>query len=355
MRVFKFASDDFWCQCCRYSPFRLSKAAMTAKKEEEPRFLADLAAIQLNLNSIPLDHNNDSYVYLELPEEDITQEERNNNRVVFVRYKLMKIKKNHEARYSREHRMIYIPCALANPVGGGENHKVQPKSTKNPSKSTTYVPLASMLHQRTTRTKLIKELFHTKSPRKLATSILGSFDLLKRDILAQMIPAEVVVAQANETRPRVQLDKSAVANSRFNHCRTPSWQKWDSHFKHLLPTVTQAQQLLDFQEHDVRSHGGYGAILKYGFKTAKHTAVFEWMKEFTADKAATQTESQKNFMLTNNAPALLACISPLEKLLAVPHYDTEDGRNEKKVGPLVAAGTVLRYEEATDLVAPQNA
>ena len=112
MRVFKFASDDFWCQCCRYSPFRLSKAAMTAKKEEEPRFLADLATIQLNLNSIPLDANNDSYVYLELPEEDITQEERNNNRVVFVRYKLMKIKKNHEARYSREHRMIYIPCSI---------------------------------------------------------------------------------------------------------------------------------------------------------------------------------------------------------------------------------------------------
>ena len=112
-----------------------------------------------------------------------------------------------------------------------------------------------MLHQRITRVKLIKELFHAKSPRKLATSILGSFDLLKRDILAQMIPPEVVVAQQNETRPRVAMDKAAVATSRFRHSRTPSWLKWDSHFKHTLPTVAQAQQLLDFQEHDVKSHG----------------------------------------------------------------------------------------------------
>ena len=133
MRVFKFASDDFWCQCCRYSPFRLSKAAMTNKRDEEPRFYADLAAIQLNLNTIPLDHTNESYVYLELPESDITEEERNNNRAVFVRFKLLKIKKNHEAIYSREHRMIYIPCVITNPVGGAENHKAQDKSVKNPS------------------------------------------------------------------------------------------------------------------------------------------------------------------------------------------------------------------------------
>ena len=61
---------------------------------------------------------------------------------MFVRFKLLKIKKNHEARYSREHRMIYIPCSIANPDGGNEDHKIQHKSAKNPSsRTTTYVPL----------------------------------------------------------------------------------------------------------------------------------------------------------------------------------------------------------------------
>ena len=104
----------------------------------------------------------------------------------------------------------------------------------------------------------------------------------------------------------------------------------------------------------MRSHGVSGAILKYGFKTAKHTAVYEWMQEFTADKASPQTDYQKNFLLTCQAPALLAFIQPLEKLLAFPHYDSHDGRNENKVGPLVAAGTVLRHEDPTDLIAPPN-
>ena len=77
------------------------------------------------------------------------------------------------------------------------------------------------------------------------------------------------------------------------------------------------------------------------------------MQEVSTDKASPQTEQQKNFLLTCHAPALLAFIQPLERLLAFPHYDTNDGRNENKVGPLVAPGTVLRYEEATDLIAPQ--
>ena len=184
MRVFNFASDDFWCQCCRYSPFRMSQQAMNAKLDTEPRFYADLAAIKLNQNTIAIDHRNVSYVYLELTEEQCTAEERKNERAVFARYKLVKIKKNYEAKYSREHRMLYIPCEIASP-GNGEEHGVQPKSIKNPAKKKiTYVPLPAMLHQRVTRIKLIKELFHAKSQRKLAKSILGKFDLFKREILA---------------------------------------------------------------------------------------------------------------------------------------------------------------------------
>ena len=80
--------------------------------------------------------------------------------------------------------MLYIPCEIASP-GNGEEHGVQPKSIKNPAKKNiTYVPLPAMLHQRVTRIKLIKELFHAKSQRKLAKSILGKFDLFKREILA---------------------------------------------------------------------------------------------------------------------------------------------------------------------------
>ena len=86
------------------------------------------------------------------------------------------------------------------------------------------------------------------------------------------------------------MDKTAVATSKFKHSRTPSWLKWDHHFKSLLPLGEKSKQLLDFQEHDVKSHGVAGAILKYGFKTAKHTAVYEWMQEFSADKASPQTE-----------------------------------------------------------------
>ena len=54
-------------------------------------------------------------------------------------------------------------------------------------------------------------------------------------------------------------------------------------------------------------------MLKYGFKSAKHTAVYEWMQEFSFDKASqSQTENQKNFFLTCESPALLALIEPLE-------------------------------------------
>ena len=102
-----------------------------------------------------------------MPDENRTENEKENNRAVFVRWKLLKIKKNHAAKYSREHRMIYIPCLIGSP-GNGEDHKAQEKSVKNPSNSTTYVPLAAMLHQRITKVKLIKELFHAKSPNKLA-------------------------------------------------------------------------------------------------------------------------------------------------------------------------------------------
>ena len=129
MRVFRFASDDFWCQCCRYSPYRHSKVQMNAKKDEEPRFYADLAAIELNMNTIALDQTNVSYVYLELPDEDRNEGEKQNNRAVFVRYKLLKIKKNYAAKYSREHRMIYIPCLIGNPHDNNEAHPAQDKST----------------------------------------------------------------------------------------------------------------------------------------------------------------------------------------------------------------------------------
>ena len=220
-------------------------------------------------------------------------EERKHNRAAIVRYKLIKIEKNHEAKYSREHRMLYIPCEIQSP-GGNEDHPAQPKSAKNASKSKniTYVPLASMLHQRVTRIKLIKELFHAKSQKKLATSILGNFDLLKREILSQIVPSAAVVAQDDEIRPRVVLDRLQVKDSPFSHARTPSWQKWDTHFTTTLVPGNSAEQLLDFAEHDVLSHGAAGAVLKYGYKSAKHTALFEWMQEFhtTAEKSSAQTE-----------------------------------------------------------------
>ena len=145
------------------------------------------------------------------------------------------------------------------------------------------------------------------------------------------------------------MDKTAVPTSVFKHSRTPSWLKWDHHFKSLLPLGDEKQQLLDFQEHDVKSHGVFGAMLKYGYKSAKHTAVYEWMQEFSFDKGSlAQTENQKNFFLTCESPALLALVEPLEEKLLAPHYNTTDGRNEKNVGPLVAAGAVLRHEDFTD-------
>ena len=103
----------------------------------------------------------------------------------------------------------------------------------------------------------------------------------------------------------------------------------------------------------MKSHGVLGAMLKYGFKSAKHTAVYEWMQEFSFDKAnQSQTENQKNFFLTCESPALLALIQPLEEKLLAPHYNTADGRNDKKVGPLVAPAAVLRYRSTQMKIRP---
>ena len=288
MRVFHFGSDNFWCQCCRYSPNRYSKKKMNEQVGVEPRFYCDLASKELAKNKIPLDKTALGYLYLELPTQDLTEEERGNNKAVFVKYHFVKFKKHIEARYSREHRMIYIPCEIANP-GNNVQHPKQPLSQRNGTKGFVWVPLPALLLQRITRAKLINLLFHSKTRVPLALSILGHYDLINRDILSQMAPAAPVREFVEEARERVVLDRGAVKGSKFLHCRTPSWQRFDHVFPETLVagSGTGTVQMLDFDEYDVKSHGAFGVIAKYSYQRAKYTGIYEWLQAYNQSSRLT--------------------------------------------------------------------
>ena len=148
-----------------------------------------------------------------------------------MRFKLVKILATHEAKYCKWNRMIYIACQIANP--DGEAHPKPLKSLYNSIRghdNTVYVPLASLLHQRATKRKLIKELFHCRTQKQMSKNILGYFDMHRRNILAQSgVPEELKEEDFN--LPRIVMEQADLATSRFSHAKTPSWKAWDAPFE----------------------------------------------------------------------------------------------------------------------------
>ena len=84
--------------------------------------------------------------------------------------------------------MAYIPCKLA-PLGGGAAPTQSQKNRFECNTGFTLVPLASLLHQRKSRQKLISVLFDHGQKTQLSKSLVGSFDISKRDIISQIAPS----------------------------------------------------------------------------------------------------------------------------------------------------------------------
>ena len=280
MRVFGFAHDEFWCQDDRYSPESLSTQEITTclAGNKEPRLRADLAARKLNNNVNILDLGKEtSHIYLEKLKQDLGNPEATNGSSVYVKWKLVSIGKTQNAVWSEDQKMVYIPCKIA-----AENGNAAPTQTTtfrfdcNPG--FTLVPLASLLHQHKSRQKLINVLFHQRQKTPLAKSLVGSFEISKRDIISQIAPSKLPVEVPDVVANTVTETAAQYAESRFHHSATPSWLKWEFKFKRPLIKSTDWSNMLNFAEHDELVHGRGCSLIRYGLDKAKYTAVFEAMR-----------------------------------------------------------------------------
>ena len=135
-------------------------------------------------------HATDSYIYLQKPVQELSPTQAQQSKSVYLRQKLESIGKTQPAYWSSDTKMIYIQCKITDASGAPARAE---KSRIHASKyihGHTLVPLASFMFQRMSRWKLINSLFHQSSKNALAKSLLGSFDIHKRDLLAQIAPSK---------------------------------------------------------------------------------------------------------------------------------------------------------------------
>ena len=135
-------------------------------------------------------HIEDSFIYLQKPKQEVTALQAQQSKSVYLKHKLESISKTQPAYWSPDSKMIYIQCKISDASDAPARAE---KSRIHASKYVhghTLVPLASFMFQRMSRWKLINSLFHQSSKNVLAKSLLGSFDIHKRDLLAQIAPSK---------------------------------------------------------------------------------------------------------------------------------------------------------------------